>query len=85
MNTNEYELLSDRQHAVRKGHSCETHLTTVINDWAKILDNGGQIDTFILDFEKAFDTPPHEFLIKSKLFGYDIHVGGKKVNRKVQG
>ena len=32
----------------------------MINDWAKILDNKGQVDTFILDFEKAFDTPPHE-------------------------
>ena len=70
----EYKLLSDRQHAFRKGHSCETQLTTVINDWAKILDNRGQVDTFILDFEKAFDTPPHE-LLKSKLFGYGI--GGK--------
>ena len=29
----------------------------MINDWAKILDNKGQLDTFILDFEKAFDTP----------------------------
>ena len=55
-------------------HSCETELTTVINEWAKILDNGGQVDTFILDFEKAFDTPPHE-LLKSKLFGCGI--GGK--------
>ena len=54
----EYKLLSDRQHAFRKRHSCETQLTTVINDWAKILDNEGQVDTFILDFEKAFDTPP---------------------------
>ena len=70
----EYKLLSDRQHAFRKGHSCETQLTTVINDWAKILDNRGQVDTFILDFEKAFDTPPHE-LLKSKLFNYGI--GGK--------
>ena len=70
----EYKLLSDRQHAFRKGHSCETQLTTVINDWAKILDNRGQVDTFILDFEKAFDTPPHE-LLKSKLFSSGI--GGK--------
>ena len=70
----EYKLLSDRQHAFRKRHSCETHLTTVINDRVKILDNGGQVDTFILDFEKTFDTPPHE-LLKSKLFGCGI--GGK--------
>ena len=70
----EYKLLSDRQHAFWKGQHCETQLTTVINDWAKILDNRGQVDTFILDFEKAFDTPPHE-LLKSKLFSYGI--GGK--------
>ena len=24
--------------------------------WAKFLDNRGQVDTFIVDFEKAFDT-----------------------------
>ena len=53
----EYKLLSDRQHAFREGHSCETQLTAVINDWAKILDNRGQANTFILDFKKAFDTP----------------------------
>ena len=70
----EYKLLSDRQHAFRKGHSCETQMNTVINDWTKILDNRRQVDTFILDFEKAFDTSPHE-LLKSKLFSYGI--GGK--------
>ena len=70
----EYILLSDRQHAFRKWHSCETHLTTVINDWAKILDNSGQVDTFVLDFEKAFDISPDE-LLKSKVFSYRI--GGK--------
>ena len=53
----ECKLLSDRQHAFRKEHSCETQLTTVINDWPKILDNRGQVDTFIFDFEKAFDNP----------------------------
>ena len=46
-------------------------LTTVINKWIKILENRGHVDIFILDFEKAFDTPPHE-LLKSKLFGYGI-------------
>ena len=67
-------VLPDRQHPFKKRHSCETQMTTVINDWAKILDNRGQADTFILDFEKVFDTPPHE-LFKSKLFSYRI--GGK--------
>ena len=70
----EYQFSSNRQQAFRKRHSCETQLTTVINNCVKILDKGGQVDTFILDFKKAFDTPLHE-LLKSKLFGYGI--GGK--------
>ena len=37
----EYKLTSDRQHAFRERHICETQLTMVINYWAKILDNGG--------------------------------------------
>ena len=76
----EYKLLSDRQPAFRKRHSCETQLTTVINDWAKILDNEGQVDTFILDFEKAFDTPPHE-LLKSKLFWLRHRWEDTEINR----
>ena len=73
----EHKLLSDRQHAFRKNRSCETQLVTIINDTAKILDAGGQADTctFILDFDKAFDTPPHELKIyhlncslKNKMF-----------------
>ena len=61
---------TDNMHLGKK-HSCETQLISVINDWVKILDKGGQIDTFLLDFEKAFDTLSHE-LLKSKLFGYGI-------------
>ena len=34
----------------------------MINDWAKILDNKGQVDTFILHIKKAFDTPHMNFL-----------------------
>ena len=43
----EHRLLSEKQHAFRKWHSCETQLITVIDDWAKILDNQGQVHTFI--------------------------------------
>ena len=46
----------------------------MINDWAKIVDKKGQVDTFILDFEKVFDTPP----LKTKLFSYGI--GGTTLN-----
>ena len=53
----EHRLLPEKQHAFRKWHSCETQLITVIDDWAKILDNQGQVDTF----EKAFDTPLMNF------------------------
>ena len=67
----EHKLLSDKHHAFGKWHSCETQLTTVMNDWAKILDNQGQVENFILDFKKSFDTHPHE-LLKSKLFSYEI-------------
>ena len=55
-----YKRLSDNMH-LEKG----TVVTPV--DY----DNGRQVDTFILDFEKAFETPPHEFF-KSKLFGCGI-------------
>ena len=41
----EHKLLSVKQQAFRKWHRCETKLTTVIDDWAKVLDNHGQIDT----------------------------------------
>ena len=54
---------TDNIHSGKK-HGCETQLITVINDWAKILEKGGQVDTFILDFGKAFDTP-------IQLYGYD--------------
>ena len=63
-NTMAHKLPSDRQHAVKKNRSCETQLITVINDWAKSLDAGGQVETVI--FQKAFDTPPHDVL-KCKL------------------
>ena len=61
----EHKILSDRQYAFRKSHSCETHLDTVIDDRAKILDNQGQLDIFILDLEKKLLTLLHMNSIKA--------------------
>ena len=63
--------LSTKQHAFRKSHSCDTQLVSVVEDWASALDSQKQVDVFILDFEKAFDTVPHE-LLKTKLFSLGV-------------
>ena len=44
----EHKLLSDRQHAFRKKHSCDTQLITVIDDWVKILET--KADRLTLSF-----------------------------------
>ena len=33
-------ILTDHQHAFRKGRSCETQLVNVIDDWSNCLDEG---------------------------------------------
>ena len=60
----EHKLLSDRQHAFRKRHSCETQLITIINDWAKILADK-------LTHLSWTSRKPHE-LLKCKLYWYGI-------------
>ena len=55
-------------------HGTLFHKITISGPRKISMDNKGKVDAFILDFEKAFDTPPHE-LHKSKLFSYGI--GGK--------
>jgi len=68
---NQHHILSDYQHGFRTKHSCETQLVTTIDDLAKSLDNGKQVDMLILDFSKAFDTVAHQRLI-NKLDNYGI-------------
>ena len=58
----EHRLLLDKQHAFRKWHSCETQLTTVIDDWEKLLDNQDQVDTFICILKKPLTLPIMNFL-----------------------
>ena len=56
-------LFCDEQHGFVPGRSCMTQLLTCIDDWTAELDVGNPLDAVYLDFQKAFDTVPHQRLI----------------------
>jgi len=64
-------LFADQQHGFVPKRSCMTQLLCVMEDWTKWLDSKKSIDTIFLDFQKAFDSVPHERLL-SKLTAYGI-------------
>ena len=55
-------ILTEHQHAFRKGRSCEAQLINVINEWSKGLDKGLQIDSFVLDLLSRLIPSPTSFL-----------------------
>jgi len=48
-------------------------LLHIMKEWTAALENGGQINTIYIDFEKAFDKVPHHLLFK-KLQNYNLKV-----------
>ena len=56
-------LLSERQYGFVKGRSVVTQLLRVMDDWTRLLENGGQVDVVYTDLEKAFDKVPHKMLV----------------------
>ncbi len=62
---------ADQQHGFVPNRSCMTQLLCVMEDRTKWLDSSKCIDTNFLDFQKAFDSLPHEKLL-SKLAAYGI-------------
>ena len=64
-------LFADQQHGFVPNRSCMTQLICVLEDWTKWIDEGHNIDTIFLDFQKAFDSVPHQRLL-SKLKAYGI-------------
>ena len=64
-------LFSNQQNGFRKGKSCTTHLIEVMDDWTSKLDGNDNINIIYIDFQKAFDSVPHERLLK-KLYSYGI-------------
>ena len=58
------ELLNSQQHGFIKGRSTALQLLNMLDNWTKVLETGGQIDTIYTDYEKAFDKVPHKRLVK---------------------
>ena len=67
----ENRLLSEDQHGFRSGRSCVTQLLEIMEIWTSMLDEGGGLDVVYLDFRKAFDSVPHQRLLK-KIRAYGI-------------
>lgn len=64
-------ILADQQHGFRARRSCESQLLITVDEVAKSLAHGEQVDIVLLDFSKAFDKVPHQRLLH-KLHFYGI-------------
>lgn len=67
------ELFCKQQFGFLSGRSTCLQLLKVMEDWTRILDEGGQVDSVYFDFQKAFDKVSHQHLLK-KLAAYNIHL-----------
>ncbi|KAL7630702.1 UNVERIFIED_CONTAM: hypothetical protein RMT77_019088 [Armadillidium vulgare] len=73
----DHELLNNSQHGFRKNRSCLTNLLEFFNEVINNVDNHKSYDVIYLDFQKAFDTVPHQRLLE-KLRAHGIR--GKFLN-----
>ena len=67
----ENNLFSKHQYGFVDRRSTTLQLLYILDEWTKILDEGGTVDIVYMDFMKAFDKVPHERLF-SKLSAYGI-------------
>ena len=57
-------LISSKQHGFVPLGNCITNLLSCIEEWIKILESGDTVDVIYTDFAKAFDSVPHQRLLK---------------------
>ena len=69
-----FQYLHDSHHGFLRGRPTVSQLVLVHDDWAKVLDNQGQVDVVFLDFSKAFSFVNHSLLIR-KLNQYGVGGG----------
>ena len=67
----QYQIIHNYQHGFRQGYSAESQLITVTEDILYAMDHKLQTDVILLDFQKAFNTVPHQRLL-STLSSYGI-------------
>ena len=67
-------LIWHSQHSFTKGHSCATNLLEFLEKVTMAADEGKAMDGFFLDFAKAFDKIPQEWLLKK------LHAHGLRGN-----
>jgi len=65
------KLYAKCQHGFRRKRSCVTQLMEVMEDLTALLDDKNPVDIIYLDFRKAFDSVPHERLLR-KMSAYGI-------------
>ena len=66
-----HDLLAKHQSGFREGHSCQTALIRLTDEWLKAIDSGKNIGSVFVDLKKVFDLVDHEILLhKLKLHNF---------------
>ena len=60
----EYNAIHKSQGGFRSGHSTETALLLMTENWLKAINEGRVVGTVMVDFRKEFDLVDHELLLK---------------------
>lgn len=72
-----YNLITSKQHGFLIGRSTLTQLIETLEEWTTMLDQNNNLDVLYCDFKKAFDSVPHQRLMKKvKSFGIEGNVAG---------
>ena len=64
MHLDKYNLLHPNQSGFRKKHSCQTALTSLIDQWLTNINNDEFNGVIFIDFKKAFDVIDHSLLLR---------------------